>query len=62
MVGGDHDLAPAARADLVGGVFFFGESDHQFLRLDQPAVPVQVRLDPQVAAVSRPGSDRQPWR
>ena len=39
----------------VGGVFLFSESNHEFLRLDQPAVPVQVRLDPQVAAVSRAG-------
>ena len=44
-----------SRLTWVGGVFLFGESDHEVLRLDQPAVPVQVRLDPQVAAVSRAG-------
>jgi iron complex outermembrane receptor protein len=37
----------------VGGVFLFSESDDQSLRVDQPAVPVQVRLDPRVAANSR---------
>ena len=36
----------------MGGVFLFSESDDQSLRVDQPAVPVQVRLDPLVAADS----------
>jgi iron complex outermembrane receptor protein len=37
----------------VGGVFLFSESDRQFIRSDQPAVPVGVQLEPQVAATSR---------
>jgi iron complex outermembrane receptor protein len=41
------------RLTWVGGVFLFSESDHEFLRLDQPAVPVQIRLDPRVDATSR---------
>jgi len=37
----------------VGGMFLFSESDHQSLRVDQPAAQSERRLDPRVAATSR---------
>jgi iron complex outermembrane receptor protein len=37
----------------VGGIFLFNESDHQTFWSDQPAGPVQRRLDPRVDAASR---------
>jgi iron complex outermembrane receptor protein len=36
----------------VGGMFLFSESDHQPLRVDQPAAQSERRLDPRVAATS----------
>lgn len=37
----------------VGGMFLFGESDHQTIWTDQPAAQFQRRLDPRVDATSR---------
>jgi len=37
----------------IGGVFLFGEADHQSFWVDQPASQIQVRLDPRVDATSR---------
>jgi iron complex outermembrane receptor protein len=37
----------------VGGVFLFSESDHQSLRVDQPAAQTTRRIDPRVAVTSR---------
>ena len=41
------------RLAWVGGMFLFGESDHQTIWSDQPAGPFQRRLDPRVDATSR---------
>ena len=37
----------------VGGVFLFGELDHQLIRSDRPAQQLRVELDPRVDATSR---------
>jgi len=41
------------RLTWVGGMFLFGESDHQTIWSDQPAGPFERRLDPRVDATSR---------
>ena len=41
------------RLTWVGGMFLFGESDHQTIWSDQPAAQFQRRLDPRVDATSR---------
>ena len=41
------------RLSWVGGLFLFGEADHQSYRVDQPMAHIQVRLDPRVDATSR---------
>ena len=44
----------------VGGVFLFSESDHQALRVDQPAVPVRVRVSTRESPLpAAPRSDRR---
>ena len=41
------------RLNWVGGIFLFGEADHQTFWLDQPQARIQGQLDPRVDATSR---------